>query len=71
MKTEDVFKSASRVQEEVLFAQSAISVAPAAVDTTPLWYIVIKGLSELALYEDAYATLMSTPYDRLYEIFLT
>ena len=62
----NIFKSASHMYQEVHFAQLAISVAPVDADTSPLWYTVVKGLSDLSLYEDAYASLMSTPYKKLY-----
>jgi len=62
----NIFKSASHVHQEVYFAQLAISVAPVDLDTSSLWYTVVKGLSDLSLYEDAYASLMSTPYEKLY-----
>ena len=62
----NIFKSTSHVHQEVHFAQLAISVAPMDVDTSSLWYTVVKGLLDLALYEDAYASLMSTPYQKLY-----
>ncbi|KAF9535022.1 nucleoporin Nup120/160-domain-containing protein [Crepidotus variabilis] len=48
---------------EVRFSQLAIQVAPSSSDTVPLWNNVVKGLTEQALYEDAYATVMQIPYD--------
>ncbi|KAG6813445.1 hypothetical protein H0H92_010779 [Tricholoma furcatifolium] len=61
----NLFKLASLVNYEVSFAQLAISVAPPDADTSPLWSTVIHGLTDLSLYEDAYACVMSTPYDNL------
>ncbi|KAG6833626.1 hypothetical protein H0H87_004253 [Tephrocybe sp. NHM501043] len=61
----NLFKMASWTQYEVSFAQLAISVAPFGVDTSSLWSTVIHGFTELALYEDAYASIMSTPYENL------
>jgi hypothetical protein len=66
LNTAALFKTASDVDHEVLFSQLALSVAPPDQDTTPLWYTVIKGLTDLALYEDAYAALVSVPYEKLY-----
>ncbi|KAG6866010.1 hypothetical protein C0991_009682 [Blastosporella zonata] len=61
----NLFKLASWVEYEVSFAQLAISVAPPSADTSSLWSTVIHGFTELALYEDAYASIMSTPYENL------
>lgn len=49
---------------EVRFSQLAIQVAPSISDTVPLWNNVVKGLTELGLYEDAYATVMQTPFEK-------
>ncbi|KNZ75687.1 Nuclear pore complex protein [Termitomyces sp. J132] len=61
----NLFKLASWVHHEVSFAQLAISVAPLDADTSSLWSTVIHGLTELALYEDAYASIMSVPFEHL------
>ncbi|KAG5644918.1 hypothetical protein DXG03_007383 [Asterophora parasitica] len=61
----NLFKLSGWVHYEVLFAQLAISVAPPNADTSSLWATLITGFSELALYEDAYAALMATPYEKL------
>ena len=42
----------------------AIQVAPADADTSPLWNVVAKGLTELGLYDDAYASVMATPFEK-------
>ncbi|CAA7259487.1 unnamed protein product [Cyclocybe aegerita] len=52
------------VQHEVHFSQLAIQVAPPGVDTAPLWNTVAKGLTDLALYDDAYASVMATPFEK-------
>ncbi|KAJ7477151.1 nucleoporin Nup120/160-domain-containing protein [Mycena galericulata] len=59
-----LFKMASLVQHEVQFAQLALSVAPPEADTSPLWNTIIKGYTDLSLYEDAYSSLIATPYER-------
>ncbi len=59
-----LFKAKSLVYQETLFTQLAISVAPSEIDTTALWATVIKGYTELALYDDAYAAWMSTPNEK-------
>lgn len=59
-----LFKDAGAISYEVFFTQLALSVAPA-VDTLPLWTIVIKGFIELCLYDDAYGAIMSSPYEKL------
>ncbi|GBE89216.1 hypothetical protein SCP_1502240 [Sparassis crispa] len=55
-----LFKAVSVTSSEVVFSQLALSVAPPGV-----WYAVIRGLTDLGFYEDAYATLVSTPYEKL------
>ncbi|OSX60529.1 hypothetical protein POSPLADRAFT_1066767 [Postia placenta MAD-698-R-SB12] len=60
-----LFKGAGSASHEVYFTQLAISVAPPSTDAASLWHGVIRGLTDLGLYEDAYASLMSTPYDNL------
>lgn len=62
----DLFKAALSTYHDVLFTQLALSNAPPHVDTTLLWSNVIKGLTDLGQYEDAYTALISAPYDRLY-----
>lgn len=59
----DLFRNKS-VQHEVRFSKLAIQVAPPGTDTTALWSTVVKGQTDLALYEDAYASLMLTPSDQ-------
>ena len=59
-----LFKSDLLVQHEVHFARLAISTAPSNADTSFLWSNVIKGLLDLGLYEDAYASIMATPYEK-------
>ncbi|KAJ7087255.1 nucleoporin Nup120/160-domain-containing protein [Mycena belliarum] len=59
-----LFKAASLVQYEVLFAQFALSVAPPEADTSSLWSTIIKGYTDLSLYDDAYSSLIATPYEK-------
>ncbi|KAK0206120.1 nucleoporin Nup120/160-domain-containing protein [Desarmillaria ectypa] len=59
-----LFKSKSLVYQETVFTQLAISVAPSQIDTIALWATVIKGYTELALYDDAYAAWISTPNEK-------
>ncbi|KAF8914143.1 nucleoporin Nup120/160-domain-containing protein [Gymnopilus junonius] len=59
----DLFKN-TFTYHEVLFSQLAIQVAPAGADTSPLWNTVVKGLTDLALYEDAYACAMAIPFEK-------
>ncbi|KAF6762913.1 nucleoporin Nup120/160-domain-containing protein [Ephemerocybe angulata] len=61
----ELFKAHKLVRYEVQFAQLAISVAPLAADTSSLWSIVTKGYAELGLYEEAYAALITMPYEKL------
>jgi len=61
-----LFKSGSLVCHDVHFSQLALSVAHPEADTAGLWHSIIKGHIDLALYEDAYASLIACPYDKLY-----
>jgi nuclear pore complex protein Nup160 len=49
-----------------MFSQLALSVAPPDTDTTGLWTNVIKGNIALGLFDDAYAALIVSPYEKLY-----
>jgi nuclear pore complex protein Nup160 len=60
----EMFKNHLLVYYEVVFAQLAISVAPPNVDTSSLWYSVIKGYLDLGRYDDAYAALIATPHEK-------
>ncbi|KAI0698869.1 nucleoporin Nup120/160-domain-containing protein [Cytidiella melzeri] len=60
-----LFRAVSVTGYELVFSQHAISTAPVDVNTSMLWQIVIKGLTESGLYDDAYGALMSTPYEKL------
>src|SRR5438477_1655790 len=59
-----LFKSAGQVRHEVLFSQLALSVVPENLDSSDIWYSVIRGNTDLGLYDEAYASLMVTPYDK-------
>ncbi|KZT74501.1 hypothetical protein DAEQUDRAFT_195531 [Daedalea quercina L-15889] len=65
LHTAGLFKTASDTLHEVSFTQLAIPVAPPGADTASLWHGAIRGLTDLGLYEDAYASLISTPYEKL------
>ena len=61
----ELFRTASVTHHEVRASQLALSVAPPGDDTSELWYRVVKGLTELGAFDDAYATLAASPYDKL------
>ena len=61
----ELFRAASATHHEVRASQLALSVAPPGDDTSELWRGVIKGLTELGAYDDAYAALAASPYDKL------
>ena len=63
----NIFKMSSFVHHEIQFAQLALAAAPPE-DTSALWVNVVKGYTDLAMYDDAYASLMSNPYERLYAV---
>ena len=62
----DLFKAALSTYHDVFFTQLALSVAAPGLDTSALWHNVIKGLTDLGQYEDAYTALISAPNERLY-----
>ncbi|KAF7331760.1 hypothetical protein MKEN_00055900 [Mycena kentingensis (nom. inval.)] len=59
-----LFKTLALIHHEVSFTQLAISVAPPETDTSSLWATVIKGYTDLSLYDDAYSALIASPYDK-------
>lgn len=58
-----LFKSNSLQYHEVIFTQLALSVAPADVDTSALWHTLVRGYIDLGLFDEAYASWISTPSD--------
>lgn len=66
MHVSDLFRAALSIYHDVFFTQLALSTAAPGLDTTTLWHNVIKGLTDLGQYEDAYIALISAPYERLY-----
>ncbi|TFK87436.1 hypothetical protein K466DRAFT_663014 [Polyporus arcularius HHB13444] len=61
----DLFRAALSTYHDVFFTQLALSCAEPGLDTTTLWHNVIKGLTDLGQYEDAYTALISAPHERL------
>lgn len=59
----DLFKNIY-VYHEAHFSQLAIQAAPSGADTAPLWNTVVKGWTDLALYDDAYASAIATPFEK-------
>ncbi|KAG1847541.1 nucleoporin Nup120/160-domain-containing protein [Suillus subalutaceus] len=58
-----IFRSSGLIQQEVSFIRLALSVAPQDVDTSELWFGLIRGYIDLGFYEDAYSAIIATPYD--------
>ncbi|KAG0698850.1 nucleoporin Nup120/160-domain-containing protein [Suillus ampliporus] len=58
-----IFRSNCLTQQEVSFIRLALSVAPQDVDTSELWFGLIRGYIDLGFYEDAYSAIIATPYD--------
>ena len=58
-----LFKSCSLVHEEIYFTRMALSLTTPDSETSALWQALIKGYADLGLYDDAYASWTSTPYD--------
>jgi nuclear pore complex protein Nup160 len=61
-----IFRSNGLTQQEVSFIRLALSVAPQDVDTSELWFGLIRGYIDLGFYEDAYSAIIATPYDSVY-----
>lgn len=66
----DLFRN-SFVHYEVVFSQLALQAAPAGADTSPVWAAAVKGLVDLGSYEDAYASIMATPFEKQFVYLLT
>ncbi|KAF9481999.1 hypothetical protein BDN70DRAFT_875624 [Pholiota conissans] len=49
------------VHHEILFSKLAIQVAPSGAETSSLWNTIVKGYTDLGLYDDAYASIMAIP----------
>jgi nuclear pore complex protein Nup160 len=61
-----IFRSNGLTQQETSFIRLALSVAPPDVDTSELWFSLIRGYIDLGYYEDAYSAIIATPYDSVY-----
>lgn len=66
----ELFKKASMSSHEVHFLQLALSVWPEGGELDEVsantWASIIKGYSDLGLYEDAYCYLISSPHQDQY-----
>ncbi|KAF8845600.1 hypothetical protein BDN67DRAFT_993287 [Paxillus ammoniavirescens] len=58
-----IFRSSGLTQHEVSFLRLAISVAPPAADTADLWYGLVRGYIDLSAWEEAYSSIIATPFD--------
>jgi hypothetical protein len=58
------------VCHEVKFSKLALQVCPTGVDVAPLRMTIAKGLADLGLYEESYATLMQIPSEKLFVLTL-
>ncbi|TDL29800.1 hypothetical protein BD410DRAFT_817789 [Rickenella mellea] len=61
----ELFRSQSLISNEITFTKLALEVSPAGVDVAALWATIIKGYTDLGLYEDAYAAIIVTPHDKI------
>ena len=61
-----IFRSSGLTEQEVSFVRLALSVTPRDVDTSELWFSLIRGYVDLGYYEDAYSAIIATPYDSVY-----
>ncbi|KIL00449.1 hypothetical protein PAXRUDRAFT_821638 [Paxillus rubicundulus Ve08.2h10] len=58
-----IFRLGGLTQHEVSFLRLAISVAPPAADTVDLWYGLVRGYIDLSAWEEAYSSIIATPFD--------
>lgn len=61
-----IFRSNGLTQQEVSFIRLALSIVPGDIDTSELWFSLIRGYIDLGYYEDAYSAIIATPYDSVY-----
>ncbi|KAF9224346.1 hypothetical protein BS17DRAFT_808097 [Gyrodon lividus] len=58
-----IFGSSGLTQHETSFLRLAISVAPPEADTADLWYGLVRGYIDLSSWEEAYSSIVATPFD--------
>ena len=64
-----LFKLAGMISNEVKFLKLALSVWPEGNEveaSAATWSAIIKGYSDLRLYEDAYTAIISSPHHEEY-----
>lgn len=66
----DLFRN-TYIHCEVVFSQLALQVAPLGAETGSVWGTVVRGLMDLGSHEDAYAAIMSMPFEKQFCVFLT
>ncbi|KAF8900015.1 nucleoporin Nup120/160-domain-containing protein [Mucidula mucida] len=59
-----LFRTKTLTYQETVFTELAISIAPAEYDPTALWATVIKGYTDLGLYDDAYTAWTVCPSEK-------
>jgi len=58
----DICRVAGLQYEEVTFTKLALSVLPDGEESVDLWNCIIKGYTDLGLYDFAYSSLLASPY---------
>ncbi len=61
----ETFRAAGLTAYEVQYSRYALSSAPKGTNTLDLWAAMFKGYTDLGFFEDAYMTLITTPYVEL------
>ncbi|KAF9246881.1 nucleoporin Nup120/160-domain-containing protein [Melanogaster broomeanus] len=60
-----IFRSSCLAHHEVYFLRLALSVAPPDADTADLWYGLIRGYIDLSSWEEAYSSIIATPFENV------
>lgn len=63
LEVSTIFRSNGLTQHEVSFLRLALSVAPPEADTADIWYALTRGYIELSSWENAYSSIIATPFD--------
>ena len=65
LEASSIFRSSGLTAHEVSFLRLALSVDPGEADTADLWYGLIRGYIDLSYWEEAYSSIIATPFDTM------
>ncbi|KAL4082055.1 nucleoporin Nup120/160-domain-containing protein [Scleroderma yunnanense] len=65
LEASSIFRASGLITHEVSFLRLALSVASTEADTADLWYGLIRGLIDLSYWEEAYSSIIATPFDSI------